>query len=166
MIIHRQDDTFVIDYNGNPYHLTPEAEPSAGMYADTLAQYKTNPAEFTEEYPPEPPTYTAAECYTKAEALIDKRLNDFASELYSDLISAVTYGVASSDPVYRMEGQYCADMRDLTWNTAQEIYNTMMSQPGAADKAYTEDEFNAIWSQIEAQLPVLAWPEGSRGYKG
>ena len=54
-IIHRQDDTFVIEYNGNPYHLTPTCGQKA-MYAETLAQYKAKPKKFEEEYPPEPPS--------------------------------------------------------------------------------------------------------------
>ena len=53
-MIHRQDDTFVIDFNGIPYHLTPDCEPGAGMYEATLEQYNANPAGFEEEYPPEP----------------------------------------------------------------------------------------------------------------
>ncbi|MDR0454712.1 MAG: hypothetical protein LBH05_07880 [Deferribacteraceae bacterium] len=55
-IIHRQDNTFVIEHNGMPYHLTSAAEPERGIYAATLDLYKTDKTEFEEEYPPEPPT--------------------------------------------------------------------------------------------------------------
>ena len=56
MIIHRQDNTFVIKHNGMPCHIMPTDEPVPGMYAETLAQYRANPSDFEEEYPPEPPS--------------------------------------------------------------------------------------------------------------
>lgn len=53
---HRQDNTFVIEWNGMPYHLTPEVEPESGLYDQILAQYQNNPNGFDEE--PEPAAIT------------------------------------------------------------------------------------------------------------
>ncbi|MDR0453725.1 MAG: hypothetical protein LBH05_02800 [Deferribacteraceae bacterium] len=54
-IKHRQNDTFVIEHDGNPYHLTPTCGQKE-MYPEILQQYKDNPDGFEEEYPPEPPS--------------------------------------------------------------------------------------------------------------
>lgn len=49
MTKHRQDNTFIINHNGMPYHLTPESEPEAGLYKKMLSAYKINPESFEEE---------------------------------------------------------------------------------------------------------------------
>ena len=48
-MIHRQDNTFVIEKNGLPYHVVPDMPEYAGL----LAEYADNPVAFTEEYPEE-----------------------------------------------------------------------------------------------------------------
>lgn len=45
--VHRQDDTFVIEKDEYPFHVTPEMP----EYADLLAEYQENPQSFTEEIP-------------------------------------------------------------------------------------------------------------------
>ncbi len=56
-MIHRQDDTFVIDKNGYPYHITADMPEYAGL----LAEYSENPGNFEEERPYVPPEPTPAE---------------------------------------------------------------------------------------------------------
>lgn len=87
------------------------------------------------------------------EAKIQARLDDFTRTLtYDGILSACTYATSAIE-MYRIEGQYCVEARDATWAKAFELLSAF--QPG--DPVPT-------WEEIEAELPPLAWPEGSRGY--
>lgn len=46
MIIHRQDNTFVITFDGNPYHIIKGMD----EYSQLIKDYAKNPTEFTEEF--------------------------------------------------------------------------------------------------------------------
>lgn len=116
---------------------------SAGVLADVLG--------FDPYAPPPSVIETTMQEY---EALIQARLDDFARTLtYDGMLSACTYATSTIE-MYRIEGQYCVDARDATWAKAFELLNGFDPAQGIPS-----------WGEIEAQLPVLAWPEGSRGYK-
>lgn len=84
---------------------------------------------------------------------VQSRLDSFAQSLsYENILTACSYA-ASNVEGYRIEAQYCLEMRDLTWAKTYKIM-------GALDEAGPLP----LWDEIEAQLPPLAWPEGSRGY--
>ena len=101
---------------------------------------------------PEPPTLE--ETVAKYEGLVQARLDNFARTLtYDGILSACTYATSQVEE-YRIEGQYCVNARDATWSKAFELLN-----------AFNPGDPVPIWAEVEAQLPVLAWPEGSRGYK-
>lgn len=93
------------------------------------------------------------------EAGIRDRLDAFARTIgYDSMMSACTYA-ASSVEMYRIEGQYCVDARDASWAKAYALLREIRPQ------VETGGEIPS-WETIEAQLPVLTWPEGSRGYVG
>ena len=103
------------------------------------------------------PLPTLDEVIADYEARIQQRLDDFARTLtYDGIMSACTYATSGVD-MYRIEGQYCVDARDATWAKAYELLSAILPtvQAGGAIPA---------WEAIEAELPVLEWPEGSRGY--
>lgn len=55
--IHRQDDTFVIEKNGYPYHVTPEMP----EFSELSTAYQANPSAFSEEAEPVVPEPTYQE---------------------------------------------------------------------------------------------------------
>lgn len=86
---------------------------------------------------------------------IQARLDGFARTLtYDGILSACTYATSSVD-MYRIEGQYCVDARDTTWAKAYTLLADILPTVMAGGNIPT-------WEEIEAQLPPLAWPEGSR----
>lgn len=92
---------------------------------------------------------------------IQQRLDGFArtvvegAVMYDDIRSAVSYAQDPyANPLWRMEGDYCARMRAETWARAHEILN-----------AFSPGDPIPNWEEIEAQLPPLDWPKGSRGYR-
>lgn len=79
-----------------------------------------------------------------------KRLDDFAkTRNYDGILSACTYAT-SSVPKFLLEGQYCVDARDNTWATLYTIMSEVQSGVRSMPSSYTD---------IEADLPVLTWPE-------
>ena len=75
--------------------------------------------------------------------------------MYDDIRSAISYA-NDSNPVFAMEGRCAQEARSTTWSVANAILASVMSgeRPVPA------------WEEVEAELPVLAWPEGSRGHLG
>ena len=167
----KQDGSYIINLNGMDYHVTQEY-PAHGAYtyANLHAYVGAHPDEVTnyvEPLPPEPETkqYNVEDAITKVKTLIQARLDNFARTLtYDSILSATTYAV-STNAVYAIEGQYCTEMRDKTWDTAFVILTQIQGEIAGDDKTFTETELAEIWEMIEAQLPPLAWPEGSRGYQ-
>ena len=131
-----------------------EAKPDGYLTVDEWQADRPKPAEVS---------YSVTEGIEKIEALIQKRLDDFSQTLtYGSILSACTYAT-SHNPVYALEGQYCVEARDATWDKAYEILNSMMAEIGTGEKTFTESELAALWVKVESQLPALKWPEGSRG---
>lgn len=95
-------------------------------------------------------TLTVEEKIAGFEQAIQNRLDDFArsgGRFYDNMISACTYAT-STDPVYRVEGQYCVQARDETWATAYQVMNDVIA--GRRPEP--------TWEELEAELPVLEWP--------
>ena len=139
------------DYNRTVF--AADVGKEAGWLTDEELEAKFPP----QVVEPEPPTLE--EVIADYEARIQARLDDFARSLtYDGIMSACTYATSGVD-MYRIEGQYCVDARDDTWAKAYELLSAILPtvQAGGAIPA---------WEEIEAELPVLEWPEGSRGYGG
>lgn len=81
---------------------------------------------------------------------VQKRLGDFAkTRNYDGIMSACTYAT-SSVPKFLSEGQYCVDARDNTWAMLYTIMSEVESGVRPLPSGYAD---------IEADLPVLTWPE-------
>jgi hypothetical protein len=77
------------------------------------------------------------------------RLDNFAkTRKYDGILSAATYA-NSGNPKFRIEGQYCVDIRDSTWATLYQILADVMGALRPMPSGYDE---------IEPELPVLVWP--------
>lgn len=110
-----------------------------------------------ETYSPPKSKVSVEDIVKDFEARIQRRLDDFARTLtYDGMLSACTYATSQIE-MYRIEGQYCVEARDATWAKAFDLIS-------AFDLAGMEQGPLPTWEDIEAQLPPLAWPEGSRGY--
>lgn len=102
----------------------------------------------------EAPPPTLEETIRDYEDKVQGRLDAFARTLtYDGMLSACTYATSLVE-MYRIEGQYCVEARDATWHKAFQLLN-----------AFTPGDPIMSWEEIEAQLPPLAWPKGSRGYR-
>lgn len=105
----------------------------------------------------ETPALPLEEVVADYESRIQERLDKFARSLtYDGMLSACTYATSTVE-MYRIEGQYCVDARDATWAKAYELLSAVLPAVQAGGNIPS-------WEEIEAQLPPLAWPEGSRGY--
>lgn len=77
------------------------------------------------------------------------RLDDFArTRNYDGILSAATYATSSSAQ-FSAEGQYAVQARDATWAA---LYTIL------ADVQAGTRPMPAGYADIEAELPVLAWP--------
>jgi len=80
---------------------------------------------------------------------VQVRLNEFAQTRgYDTMLSACTYAT-STVTKFAEEGQYCVDARDATWNKLYEIMAKVEAGTRPVPSGY---------SDIEAELPVLEWP--------
>jgi hypothetical protein len=78
-----------------------------------------------------------------------KRLDTFArTRGYENINSATTY-ISSSITKYKNEGTYAATARDSTWSALYQIIE---------DAIAGEREKIVNFSEIESELPTLAWP--------
>ena len=78
-----------------------------------------------------------------------KRLDDFAqTRNYDGILSAASYAT-STNLKFQIEGQYCVDVRDLTWAKLYEILAEIQAGTRQAPNSF---------SDIESELPVLSWP--------
>jgi len=81
-------------------------------------------------------------------AKVQSRLDAFArTRGYDGILSACTYAT-STNPKFATEGQYCVQARDATWAKCYEILNAVQ----AGDRPVP------TWEELEAELPVLQWP--------
>lgn len=80
---------------------------------------------------------------------IQQRLDDFArTHNYDNILSACTYAT-STVPKFAIEGQYCINARDETWNTCYAILSDV------------KDGVRPMLSldEIMSELPTLEWPQ-------
>ena len=107
--------------------------------------------------PPEPtPEELVAATIADYETRVQQRLDAFArTKTYENMLSACTYAT-STVPAFQIEGQYCVEMRDATWIAAQTFLNNALAAVMAGERDIP------AWEEVEAELPSLAWPEGSR----
>jgi len=122
------------------------------LYAS--GDYIRNADGFPEKRPEYEPTIEdTINAYT---IMVQGRLDSFAQTLmYDNIVSACTYAT-STVPMYAAEGQYCVEARDKTWQKAYELMQEIVPLVEAGNAIPT-------WETIEMQLPVLEWPEGTRG---
>ena len=86
---------------------------------------------------------------------VQERLDAFASTRnYGDgktasMVAACSY-INSTIPKFAAEGQYCIEVRDLTWTTLYTYFDGIKAGTTAIPHTYEE---------VEALLPVLTWPE-------
>ena len=83
-------------------------------------------------------------------AATQARLDTFAqTRHYDGILSACSYAT-STLPKFQAEGQYCVQARDATWAA---LY-TILAQVEAGERPLP-----AGYAELEAELPVLAWPD-------
>jgi len=80
---------------------------------------------------------------------VQERLDAFArTRGYDDIVSACSYAV-SQHPKYGVEGRYCVEAREDTWDVLFQIEDDVVADIRPMPRSYAD---------IEADLPVLAWP--------
>lgn len=80
------------------------------------------------------------------------RLDAFArGRNYDGILSACSYAT-STVPKFQTEGQYCVQARDATWATLYAI----LAQVQAGERPLPQG-----YDDLEAELPVLAWPDAA-----
>ncbi len=78
------------------------------------------------------------------------RLDAFAQgRNYDGILSACSYAT-STVPKFQAEGQYCVQARDATWAALYAI----LAQVQAGERPLPQG-----YADLEAQLPILAWPD-------
>ncbi len=93
-----------------------------------------------------PPEALQAEIVSATQA----RLDAFArTRNYDGILSACTYATSPS-PTFRAEGQYCVEMRDATWAALYALMANVMAGRRSPPTGFAD---------VEADLPVLAWPQ-------
>lgn len=93
--------------------------------------------------------------YSDFDSSVEARLDAFAAtRRYSSINSACSYST-STDPVFRVEGEYCVQARDLTYRKCYDLLNEYMPDVLAGKRPIP------TWEEIEAQLPALVWPDES-----
>lgn len=91
--------------------------------------------------------------YKFFDSLVEKRLNDFAAtRRYNDIYTASNYKDSHIEK-YATEGQYCYKMLAETYNKCEELLAEYMPDVLAGKRPIP------TWEEIEAQLPVLQWPD-------
>ena len=80
---------------------------------------------------------------------VTARLDDFAkTRNYTNIYTACTY-VTSTVAKFKSEADYCVSARDATWMACYAILADVLAGTRPVPSGY---------SDIEAELPVLAWP--------
>lgn len=81
--------------------------------------------------------------------LTQQRLDAFArTRNYDGILSACTYA-NSTNPTFKVEGDYCVAKRDETWGALYTIMAAVQAGTHAMPSGYAD---------IEPELPVLTWP--------
>lgn len=93
------------------------------------------------------------QAYKSFDSLVEKRLNDFAAtRRYNDIYTASNYKDSHIEK-YATEGQYCYKMLAETYAKCEELLDLYMPQVLSGERDIP------TWEEIEAQLPVLQWPD-------
>lgn len=117
---------------------------SEGIQGD-WADYLWNGSSVVHSPIPLPPEQVVASLTTQ----IQKRLDDFAkTRNYDGILSACTYAT-DPNPTFAAEGQYCVNKRSETWAAGY----TLMAEVLSGQRPVP-----ASISDIESELPALAWP--------
>jgi hypothetical protein len=91
--------------------------------------------------------------YADFDTRVEARLNAFAAtRRYSSINSACSYST-STDPQFRLEGEYCVQARDATYRKCYDLLAEYMPDVLAGKRPIP------TWEEIEAQLPPLVWPD-------
>lgn len=91
--------------------------------------------------------------YAAFDSAVEARLNDLAAtRRYSSINSACSYAT-STDPQFKLEGEYCVQARDLTYRKCYDLLAEYMPAVLAGERPIPD------WEEIEAQLPPLVWPD-------
>ena len=149
------------DYNMMQSPTALEAE----IRSDTVYIY-----EIGDELPkpsPEQQLFHMAQAVTdEMAAQVQRHLDAFAFECgYDNILSACSYA-NDPNPTFALEGKKALEARSSTWSKANEIQNDILMEFQKALEEGRGDNFKfPEWSTVQAQLPKLVWPEGSRGYK-
>lgn len=103
-----------------------------------------------DDFPPmPPPARPADEVQAEIVAATQARLDTFAKTRgYDGILSACTYAT-SPTAKFAAEGQYCVAQRDATWAKLYE----MLAEVEAGTRPMP-----GRYEDVEAELPVLAWP--------
>jgi hypothetical protein len=117
-------------------------------------KYSLGPTFSTQE---EQTEYVAQKIIERAQAVqtnvvaeTQKRLDDFAkTRNYDGILSLATYAT-STNTTFATEGQYGVEARDATWA----MLYTILAEVQAGTRPMPTG-----YSDIEAELPTLSWPE-------
>ena len=100
--------------------------------------------------PPAPEPIRPDQLLTQIVQATQTRLDAFAQERnYDGILSACSYAT-STVPKFQAEGQYCVQARDATWAALYAIL---------AQVETGERPLPAGYAELEAELPILAWPD-------
>jgi hypothetical protein len=99
--------------------------------------------------PPPAPVKTPEEVKEEITADVQARLDAFAqSRGYDNIVSACSYAT-SQHPKYGVEGRYCVQAREDTWDALFAIEAEVVAGTRPLPNGYAD---------IEAELPALVWP--------
>ncbi len=84
---------------------------------------------------------------------IQKRLDDFARTRGYDGVDSMAKYVGCSVPKFAVESAYMRDAAALTWMKGYELLARYAPDEASGQIAIPS------WADIEAELPVLCWPD-------
>lgn len=152
VIYTREDGSFVV--NQGMYHV-----PNEGEWTELYTQVEQYAVEHPEVVMPEPePTFeTEQEPQTQEEVIdmykryVQRALDAFAQTRgYDDIHTAASYK-DSSDAQFKLEGEYCYELRTVTWRACWTILDQVLD--GEIEQPTKEE--------LIAMLPVgsAKWPD-------
>ena len=107
--------------------------------------------------PPEPAASSPDQIRAEIVQATQTRLDAFAQERnYDGILSACSYAT-STVPNFQAEGQYCVQARDATWAALYAILAQIQAGARPLPQSYAE---------LEAELPILAWPDAAPSTEG
>jgi hypothetical protein len=98
---------------------------------------------------PVPQEYLDRELYNAIVLSTQQRLDTFAqSRDYANILSACTYATSTVEK-FRLEGEYCVQLRDQTWSKLYQMLDEVLAGIRPKPSGY---------SDIESELPPTIWP--------